>query len=454
MAEVTGSCLRHLGELASDQLPRALLAAEDEGHLSPGASPSPPPPPSFPPGGSVGHFRPSMAVIVGILTTMFSITFLLLLYAKHCRRTMGAGRPYRGGAGTSFLGGVATVSGRRNSGVERSVVESLPLFRFGSLQMRKGALECAVCLGRFDDEELLRLLPKCKHTFHVECVDTWLDAHSTCPICRHRVDPEDVLLAFHEYAPPAGPKPHPAIDAEGTSKSREPAGVLPAAAVTPSPVAAFGFFRSTRISGRHSSAGEKRSDSALLQVVVQRPGLDAPGQRSSVDNALLLRAAAMASKASIGCFDRGGRKDQLLLAENAPAVQQPFEHRIVISGEGDLEGGSGGRAAVPRRWSDMRPQDLLHLRRDMTLVDGAARASSCSSSAVSYGADRVAISSRSVSEITGLSRFAAGRVAGAPAGVGRAAEERMLRRWLSLASKRAGRWLGRRVEPGGSGPEP
>ncbi|KAH7307481.1 hypothetical protein KP509_22G061300 [Ceratopteris richardii] len=46
------------------------------------------------------------------------------------------------------------------------------------------ALECAVCLGEFQDNQTLRVLPSCKHTFHMECIDMWLASHSTCPLCR------------------------------------------------------------------------------------------------------------------------------------------------------------------------------------------------------------------------------------------------------------------------------
>ncbi|XP_020148027.1 uncharacterized protein [Aegilops tauschii subsp. strangulata] len=44
--------------------------------------------------------------------------------------------------------------------------------------------DCAVCLGEFSDGELVRLLPRCSHPFHAPCIDTWLRAHVSCPICR------------------------------------------------------------------------------------------------------------------------------------------------------------------------------------------------------------------------------------------------------------------------------
>ncbi|KAL6876371.1 hypothetical protein ACP4OV_012943 [Aristida adscensionis] len=52
----------------------------------------------------------------------------------------------------------------------------------------EAAATCSVCLGAFQRGETVRLLPVCLHLYHVECIDPWLDEHSTCPICRSGTD--------------------------------------------------------------------------------------------------------------------------------------------------------------------------------------------------------------------------------------------------------------------------
>jgi len=71
----------------------------------------------------------------------------------------------------------------RNVGLDARVVDSLPVFEYKA-QSFKDALECAVCLSEFEENEKARLLPNCKHSFHVDCIDMWFRSHSTCPICR------------------------------------------------------------------------------------------------------------------------------------------------------------------------------------------------------------------------------------------------------------------------------
>ncbi|KAJ0515540.1 putative transcription factor C2H2 family [Helianthus annuus] len=132
------------------------------------------------------RFQPSLVVVIGVLTLMLSLTFLLLIYAKlwHTPSSLQyLNQENFGGLPRSVI---------RVSGIDKTVIESLPVFRFSTLKGWRNGLECSICLSRFEDVEVLRLLPKCKHAFHIGCVDKWLENHSGCPLCRCEVSEEDV----------------------------------------------------------------------------------------------------------------------------------------------------------------------------------------------------------------------------------------------------------------------
>jgi hypothetical protein len=42
---------------------------------------------------------------------------------------------------------------------------------------------CSICFDKFIDSDMCREL-KCKHLYHQNCIDKWLDEHITCPVCR------------------------------------------------------------------------------------------------------------------------------------------------------------------------------------------------------------------------------------------------------------------------------
>ncbi|CAH8359306.1 unnamed protein product [Eruca vesicaria subsp. sativa] len=65
-------------------------------------------------------------------------------------------------------------------------LSSLPIVFFRQDSCKDG-LECAICLSELVKGDKARLLPKCSHSFHVECIDMWFQSHSTCPICRNAV---------------------------------------------------------------------------------------------------------------------------------------------------------------------------------------------------------------------------------------------------------------------------
>ncbi|KDP44186.1 hypothetical protein JCGZ_05653 [Jatropha curcas] len=79
----------------------------------------------------------------------------------------------------------------QSHGLESIVMDSLPISQFKKEkeqeETRQSNSECAVCLGEFEEGEWLKHLPNCAHVFHVACIDTWFQTHSSCPLCRSLV---------------------------------------------------------------------------------------------------------------------------------------------------------------------------------------------------------------------------------------------------------------------------
>ncbi|KAJ4945319.1 hypothetical protein JOQ06_013845 [Pogonophryne albipinna] len=68
-------------------------------------------------------------------------------------------------------------------GLTKADIEQLPSYRFNSNNHQSEQTMCVVCMCDFESRQLLRVLP-CNHEFHAKCVDKWLKANRTCPICR------------------------------------------------------------------------------------------------------------------------------------------------------------------------------------------------------------------------------------------------------------------------------
>ncbi|KAL6972594.1 RING-type E3 ubiquitin transferase [Sarracenia purpurea var. burkii] len=102
----------------------------------------------------------------------------------------------------------SVASGLRR-GLDATVLKSLSIVIFNTKDFTDG-LECAVCLSQLADGEKTRLLPKCNHGFHVDCIDMWFQSHSTCPICRHPVSTQSsatlelIFLSPHVENPDSG----------------------------------------------------------------------------------------------------------------------------------------------------------------------------------------------------------------------------------------------------------
>ncbi|XP_050218935.1 RING-H2 finger protein ATL74-like [Mercurialis annua] len=68
------------------------------------------------------------------------------------------------------------------TGLKKKTLTQIPEMKYELSGLN--VTDCPICLGEFAEGENVRMLPKCKHGFHVKCIDKWLYSHSTCPLCR------------------------------------------------------------------------------------------------------------------------------------------------------------------------------------------------------------------------------------------------------------------------------
>ncbi|CAN6300983.1 unnamed protein product [Urochloa humidicola] len=81
----------------------------------------------------------------------------------------------------------------RAGGLAKDDLLALPVYVHGSSPENgvgaggggtRKPVECAVCISELRDGDTGRVLPRCGHRFHAECVDRWFQSHVTCPLCR------------------------------------------------------------------------------------------------------------------------------------------------------------------------------------------------------------------------------------------------------------------------------
>nr|KYP74357.1 RING-H2 finger protein ATL3B [Cajanus cajan] len=128
------------------------------------------------------RFSPSMAIIIVILIAALFLMGFFSIYIRHCSDSPSAS-----------IRNLAAASRRASRGLDAAVIATFPTLEYSAVKIHKigkGTLECAVCLNEFEDTETLRLIPKCDHVFHPECIDEWLGSHTTCPVCRANLVPE------------------------------------------------------------------------------------------------------------------------------------------------------------------------------------------------------------------------------------------------------------------------
>ncbi|KAE8703671.1 hypothetical protein F3Y22_tig00110467pilonHSYRG00238 [Hibiscus syriacus] len=75
--------------------------------------------------------------------------------------------------------------GEQIPGLEPVLVDAIPTLKFNSEEFNSiEYTQCSICLGEYQEKEVLGIMPKCDHNFHLSCIDLWLRKQSTCPVCR------------------------------------------------------------------------------------------------------------------------------------------------------------------------------------------------------------------------------------------------------------------------------
>ncbi|XP_027368401.1 RING-H2 finger protein ATL11-like [Abrus precatorius] len=172
------------------------------------------PPPPLDPFAKL-RFDRTMAVVLVILVLVFFTLGFVSIYTRQCAERRIRGR-------LDLAVAIASGSERRPSrGLESAIIDTFPIFVYSEvkgLKIGKATLECAVCLNEFRDDETLRLIPKCSHVFHPDCIDTWLLNHNTCPVCRANLVPKPSDTAFSvavQILDPGGPEPNISVPQPG-----------------------------------------------------------------------------------------------------------------------------------------------------------------------------------------------------------------------------------------------
>lgn len=129
-----------------------------------------------------------------IIFFLFIVALIIYLRAKGYSGTIGAVRSLSRRSESD-----PNQPNQPKQALDPSVLSSLPVtvFRLEDFQ-EEGGLKCSVCLSELRDGEKARLLPKCRHRFHVECIDMWFMSNSTCPLCRNPVGKDSSIKSSSE----------------------------------------------------------------------------------------------------------------------------------------------------------------------------------------------------------------------------------------------------------------
>ncbi|KAI7743026.1 hypothetical protein M8C21_032691 [Ambrosia artemisiifolia] len=158
--------------------------------------PSPPPPPPLSTNDSGGAaLSPVAIVVITLIGTFFLLMGYYYMISRYCSREVS----YNLDIQTHDLELGVDVRDEPDDhsnyvpwvvvgkGLDEGFIKSISVFKYKKEDGLFTCTDCSVCLGEFQENESIKVLPKCSHAFHVYCIDTWLKTHLNCPLCRANV---------------------------------------------------------------------------------------------------------------------------------------------------------------------------------------------------------------------------------------------------------------------------
>ncbi|KAL2535062.1 RING-H2 finger protein ATL79 [Abeliophyllum distichum] len=130
-------------------------------------------------------FKANTAVILIVLTIAFicALAFnaaIRYTIRMHCRRRRDSQQSSEDHPDVE-MAGRKSVPNSDTAELEAEVYSA-------GMKLAGAEAECTICLSEFADGEKIRVLEKCSHGFHLQCIQKWLAARTSCPTCRTSCD--------------------------------------------------------------------------------------------------------------------------------------------------------------------------------------------------------------------------------------------------------------------------
>ncbi|XP_058743945.1 RING-H2 finger protein ATL67-like [Vicia villosa] len=172
-------------------------------------SPPPPPPPPLPYLSNLG-FGYSIAIALGflfLLSTLILSSYLCCRTFRNRRNNHNSNINNQRNSDGIVLPRVIFVAEEDDHdrddivlGLDQSVINSYPRLQYGKETMGQDGT-CSICLCEYKDAEMLRMMPECRHYFHLCCLDSWLKLNGSCPVCRNSPMPTPMSTPLQEVVP-------------------------------------------------------------------------------------------------------------------------------------------------------------------------------------------------------------------------------------------------------------